>query len=253
MPIRTLIVDDEPLARERIRSLLKNELDVEIVGECGDGKSAIRAINRKAPDLVLLDIQLPEMDGFEIIESIPAARLPAIVFVTAYDRFALKAFKVHAIDYLLKPVDTEQLGRALAHLRSRLDSGTQELRGRLIGLIGELEKRRGNSSRIVFKVDGDLICLRPSEIDWVESAGNYICLHVGGSTHIVRETMNEVEQKLQTHNFVRIHRSSIVNLERIKRLKAVLYGDYVVELRDGSKLAMSRVYRQQVLERIGGI
>lgn len=250
MPIRTLIVDDEPLARQRIALLLEHEADVKIVGECGDGKSALRAIKSKAPDLIFLDIQLPEMDGFEIIESVPAGRMPQIIFVTAYDQFALKAFKVHAVDYLLKPVETEPLAEALDRLRNQAINRGQESRGRLAEFLHDLDSHRGRTNRIVLKSGGEVLCLKPAEIDWVESAGNYVCFHVGPHTHIFRETMNEVEQRLREHNFLRIHRSTIVSVERIKRLKPLLYGDYSVELRDGSKLTLSRAYRQTVLKKI---
>jgi two-component system LytT family response regulator len=253
MPIRTLIVDDEPLARKRIALLLENESDVKVVGQCGDGKSAARAIKSKAPDLVFLDIQLPEMDGFEIIESIPASRLPLIIFVTAYDQFALKAFKVHAVDYLLKPVDGERLAEALDHVRNQMHFRDQGQRGRLAELLHDLDSHRGRTNRIVLKSDGEVFCLKPSEIDWVESAGNYVCFHVASATHIFRETMNEVEQRLRDHNFLRIHRSAIVNFDRIKKLKPRLYDDYSVELRDGTKLTMSRSYREVVLKQIEGM
>ncbi|HLJ29576.1 MAG TPA: LytTR family DNA-binding domain-containing protein [Candidatus Angelobacter sp.] len=252
MPIRTLIVDDEPLARERIALLLADEPDIQIVGECGDGRSTVRAIKSQTPNLIFLDIQLPEMDGFQIIEAVPAALMPAIIFVTAYDQFALKAFKVHAVDYLLKPVDREMLSETLKHLRRRIYSSDQGVRGKLAELIRDLESQRGRSSRIVLKSAGEVLCLKPTEIDWIESAGNYVCFHVGASTHIFRETMNQVEERLRSHNFLRIHRSAIVNLDRINRLKTRLYGDYTVELRDGTKLTLSRVYRQGVLKRIGG-
>jgi two-component system LytT family response regulator len=250
MPIRTLIVDDEPLARERIALMLEDQSDIKIVGQYGDGKSAVRAIKNKAPDLVFLDIQLPEMDGFELIESIPASRLPLIIFVTAYDQFALKAFKVHAVDYLLKPVEGERLAEALSHLRNQLLHRDQGLRGRLSELLHDLDSHRGRTNRIVLKTDGEVLCLKPAEIDWVESAGNYVCFHVGPATHIFRETMNEAEQRLRGHNFLRIHRSAIVNFDRIKKLKPLLYGDYSVELRNGAKLTMSRGYKQAVLTKI---
>ena len=253
MLIQALIVDDEPLARERIALMLETESDIKIVGRCGDGKSAARAIKSKAPDLVFLDIQLPEMDGFEIIESIPANRLPLIVFVTAYDQFALKAFKVHAVDYLLKPVESERLAEALDHARSRMHLRDPSHHARLVELLRDLDSHRGRTNRIVLKSEGEVLCLKPSEIDWVESAGNYVCFHVGASTHIFRETMNQVEQRLRLHNFLRIHRSTIVNFDRVKKLKPMLYGDYTVELRDGTKLTLSRAYRQAVLKKIESI
>lgn len=248
MSIRTLIVDDEPLARERIAHLLEGESDIEVVGECGDGKSAASAIRSKTPDLVFLDIQLPEMDGFAMIDSIPSERLPAIIFVTAYDQFALQALRLHAVDYLLKPVERKHLAEALQHFRNPFRRN-DDLRGHMAALLRDL---RGNS-RVVLKCDGEVLCFKPSEIDWVESAGNYVCVHVGSQTHLLRETMNEVEEKLQEHHFARIHRSAIVNLNQIKRLKPQLYGDYIVELRNGSKLTMSRSYRQAVMSRVDSL
>jgi two-component system LytT family response regulator len=253
MAIQALIVDDEPLARQRIALMLENESDIKIVGQCGDGKTATRIIKSKAPDLVFLDIQLPEMDGFEIIDSLPANRLPLIVFVTAYDQFALKAFKVHAVDYLLKPVEAERLAEALDHVRRQMQVRDPGQRARLAELLRDLDSHRGRTNRIVLKSEGEVLCLKPSEIDWVESAGNYVCFHVGPSTHIFRETMNQVEHRLREHNFLRIHRSSIVNFDRIKKLKPRLYGDYTVELRDGTKLTLSRAYRQAVLKKIEGL
>ncbi len=252
MALRALIVDDEPLARERIAQLLEHEPDVDIVGECGDGKAALRAIKGKKPDLIFLDIQLPEMDGFEIIDSLGADRPPAVIFVTAYDRFAVKAFRIHAIDYLLKPVDGEQLTEALHNLRQRIRLQDGELRTRFAELFADLHSHYGRTSRIVLKSDGELVCLKPAEIDWVESARNHVGFHVAGHTYIVRETMNDAEGRLCNYNFVRIHRGTIVNLDRIKRLKPRLYGDYLVELRDGTKLPMSRGYLQTVLERVEG-
>ena len=252
MPIQALIVDDEPLARERIATLLTTENDVCVIGGCGDGRSAARAIQREAPDLVFLDIQLPEMDGFEMLASLPANRMPAVIFVTAYDQFALRAFKVHAVDYLLKPVNQQDLLGALGHFRQQRTAGEQDLKRRLSELMRDLEAQRARSGRLILKTDGEVFCLRPSEIDWVESAGNYVCFHVGSQTHVSRETMHAVEQKLRVHNFVRVHRSAIVNLDRIRRLKPLLYGDYMIELRDGTKLPLSRAYRQTILQKVDG-
>lgn len=250
MPIRTLIIDDEPLARERIKSLLADDPEVCVAGVCGDGKAAVRMIARKAPDLVFLDIQLPELDGFEIIEALGGHPLPAIIFVTAYDKYALQAFKVHAVDYLLKPVSRPDLKRALDYFR-RHRHGENHLRERMTELMRDLEAQRAQAGRLILKTEGEVFCLKPAEIDWIESAGNYVCFHVGAKTHISRETMNQVEEKLQAHNFVRIHRSAIVNFDRIRKLKPQLYGDYLVELQDGTRLTMSRGYRRAVLSRIG--
>jgi len=250
MAIKTLIVDDEPLARERIAQMLENEPDIDIVGQCGDGKSAARAIKSKLPDLVFLDIQLPEMDGFELIASLPANRTPSIIFVTAYDQFAVKAFKVHALDYLLKPVDGVRLREALDHFCRERSNGDKDARGRMAELLGDLERQSGRSSRIVLRSEGEVMVLKMSEIDWVESAGNYLCFHAGAATHLFRETMSQMEQRLRNHNFARIHRSTIVNLDRIKRLRPALFGDYSVELRNGTRLKMSRGYTSAVLKKV---
>lgn len=251
MPIRTLIVDDEPLARERLRLMLEDECGVEVVGECGDGRSASNAIKRKRPDLVLLDIQLPEMDGFEILESMDTARPPAIVFVTAYDQFALKAFKVHALDYLLKPVDSERLHQALVRVRAYKPASTENLQRQISQLMHVMSEKRAVNTPIAVKTDTEVLFFRASEIDWVESAGGYVCFHVGSQTHISRETMHQVEQNLEKHNFIRIHRSTIVNVDRIKKLKSLSYGEYGVELRDGTALTISRGCKEEVLKKIG--
>lgn|SRR5579864_8105371 len=250
MPTRTLIVDDEPLARDRLRSLLDKVPDVEIVGECGDGATAILAIRQKRPDLVLLDIQLPEMDGFEIIEAIGSEDLPAIIFITAYNEFAVRAFKVHAVDYLLKPVNRERLREAL----KRVSAGkppAAALRRDLMDLLREIGPARLARKTIPVKLETGVLFLHANEIDWAESAGSYICFHVGSQTHISRETMHQAEQDLLEHNFIRIHRSTIVNLDRIRRLKPLLYGEYAVELRDGTALPISRGYKEKVLRRLG--
>jgi two-component system LytT family response regulator len=254
MAIRALIVDDEPLARESILALLETERDVSVVGECGDGRSAVRAIQTQRPDVVFLDVKLPEMDGFEVLEALPRERLPSIIFVTAYDRFALRAFKVHAVDYLLKPVEDKPFHEALRQFRKRLGGldPDETLRQRLAGLVDDLRLLRQPSDRLVVNSGNDVLCLKLREIDWIESAGNYVCLHVGGITHIVDETMHGLEQRLSSRNFIRIHRSRIVNFERIRRISPLLYGDHVVELHDGTKLTLSRSYRETVLSRIKG-
>lgn len=250
MPIRTLIVDDEPLARERLSALLAPRIDVAVVGECGDGKSAVRLIKKEAPDLVLLDIQLPELDGFEILEAVPAEKLPAIIFVTAYDRFAVKAFEVHAVDYLLKPIEANRLNRALERMLSQRLHREFDPRARLLEFMQTLQTQGGRANRILLRSGSEITCLKPSEIDWVESAGNYACFHIGTQTRITRETMNAVECQLASYNFVRIHRTAIVNLERVRRLRPLHYGDYEIELRDGTKLPMSRTYREAAVRRL---
>jgi two-component system, LytTR family, response regulator len=256
MPIRTLIVDDEPLARERLSGLLARRTDVAVVGECGDGKTAVRAIKQKAPDLVLLDIQLPELDGFEILEDVPADKLPAIIFVTAYDRFAVRAFEVHAVDYVLKPVEADRLDRALERVLSQRLHKEFDPRARLLEFMQTIPLHGGRPDRVLLKLENEILCIKPAEIDWVESAGNYSCFHIGPQTRITRETMNAVECQLASYNFVRVHRTAIVNIERIRRLRPLLYGDYEIELCNSIKLPMSRTYRRAVLEKlksIGGV
>jgi two-component system LytT family response regulator len=251
MSIRVLLSDDETLARERLRSLLQEEEGLEIVAECGDGKSAIATIEREHPDLVFLDIQMPEVDGFGVVQHLRDA-MPLTIFVTAYDRYAMKAFEVHALDYLLKPVGKERLTAAVERARRQLehppDGGFQR---RVLELLGDMGARQQTPERIVVKSDGEIVCLKPNEIDWAESAGNYVCLHVGGATHILRETITALESRLGPRQFMRVHRSTLVNVDRIKTLKPSLYGDYSILLRDGTKLTLSRGFRENVLKRLG--
>jgi len=252
MPIRVLLSDDEALARERLRSLLDNEPDLEIVAECDDGKSAIATIKREKPDLVFLDIQMPEVDGFGVVSALRDQPMPLTIFVTAYDRYAMKAFEVHALDYLLKPVSKERLAEALGHARKQLQHPSEgTFQRRVLDMLGELDSRQNAPQRIVIKADGEIVCLKPAEIDWAESAGNYVCLHVGAATHILRETITSLEGRLGHHQFLRVHRSTLVNVDRIKTLRPSLYGDYSILLRDGTKLTLSRGFRETVLKRLG--
>ena len=251
MSIRVLLSDDETLARERLRSLLEEEPDLEIVAECGDGKSAIATIRRERPDLVFLDIQMPEVDGFGVVQQL-RDDMPLTIFVTAYDRYAMKAFEVHALDYLLKPVGKERLTGAVERARHQLQhppDGT--FQRRVLELLVDMDARRHTPERIIIKADGEIVCLKPNEIDWAESAGNYVCLHVGGATHILRETITALESRLGPRQFMRVHRSTLVNVDRIKTLKPSLYGDYSILLRDGTKLTLSRGFRENVLKRLG--
>ncbi len=251
MSIRVLLSDDETLARERLRSLLEEETDLEIVAECGDGKSAIATIRREHPDLVFLDIQMPEVDGFGVVQELRDA-MPLTIFVTAYDRYAMKAFEVHALDYLLKPVGKERLAGTVARARQQLQHPPNgSFQQRVLEMLGDMEARHQAPERIIIKSDGEIVCLKPNEIDWAESAGNYVCLHVGGTTHILRETISALESRLGPRQFMRVHRSTLVNVDRIKTLKPSLYGDYSILLRDGTKLTLSRGFRESVLKRLG--
>jgi two-component system LytT family response regulator len=254
MSIRVLLSDDEALARERLRSMLEAEADMEVVAECADGKSAIATIKREKPDLVFLDIQMPEVDGFGVVSALRNGNMPLTIFVTAYDRYAMKAFEVHALDYLLKPVSQERLKEALDHARRQLQQPASEgmFQKRVLEMLGEMDSRHQNApQRIVIKADGEIVCLKPQEIDWAESAGNYVCLHVGPATHILRETITSLENRLGQNQFLRVHRSTLVNVDRIKTLRPSLYGDYSILLRDGTKLTLSRGFRETVLKRLG--
>ena len=248
MKLRTLIVDDEPLARDRIKRFLRDETGVEIIGECGNGTDAIAAIKKESPDLVFLDIQMPEKTGFDVVKSLNG-RMPAVVFVTAYDQYALQAFDVHALDYLLKPFTRERIHRAVSRARESIESRRMgNIDERLISLIADLKQEKKYLERLVVKTTGRVFFLRTEEIDWIEAAGNYVKLHVGRETHMIRETMNGIEGKLDPDKFLRIHRSTVVHIDRIKELHPMFSGDYAVILRDGTELALSRNYRERFLE-----
>jgi len=250
--MRTLIVDDEPLARERVRGLLADEADVEILGECRDGLEAVEAIRREAPDLVFLDVQIPEVDGFGVIEQVGIEKTPVIVFVTAYDQYALQAFEVHAVDYLLKPFDQDRFQKALARARQSVQSRRSgDVNERLVALLQDLKTPQGHLERLVVKSSGRLFFLRAEEIDWIESSGNYVTLHVGPESHLLRETMNGIESKLDPARFIRIHRTAIVNIDRIRELQPLFHGEYDVVLRTGTTLTLSRGYRDRLQGLLG--
>ena len=247
--IRTLIVDDEAPARARLRQLLKSEPDFVIVAECANGRQAVESIHQEKPDLIFLDVQMPRLNGLEVCQAAAAAgtTMPLVVFVTAYDEYALKAFEVHAIDYLLKPFDRERFQKTLRHAREQLrpaqGGGTDP---RLLALLEDLKPSHKKASRLVYKQNGRVVFVRTETIDWVEADGNYIRLHTGADSHHFRETLAGIEAQLPADKFMRISRSTLVNLDRIKELQPVFYGDYVVILHDGSKLNMSRSYRDRV-------
>lgn len=248
MKIRALIVDDEPLARERIRGLLEGDPDVEIVGECSDGREAVEAIRDAAPDLVFLDVQMAEMDGFGVLEEVGEDRIPAVIFVTAYDQHALRAFEVHALDFLLKPFDRERFERALQRVKAHLQFATPGvLNQRILSLLEDLKKPQpGFVERLALKSGGRVSFLKAEEIDWIEGEGNYARLHVNKQSHLIRETMNQLEAKLDPARFLRIHRSTIVNTERIKEIQPLFNGAYGVQLKDGTRLTLSRGYRERL-------
>jgi two-component system LytT family response regulator len=251
--IRTLIVDDEPLARQRLRALLENEPDIEVIGECAGGKEAVASIRERAPDLVFLDVQMPSPDGFGVIEEVGADRMPAVVFVTAFDRHALRAFEVQALDYLLKPFDRERFGKALNRARAQVERARAgDLGERLTALLDGARAARKPAERLIVKSAGRVVFLRADEVDWVEAAGNYLRLHVGTEVHLLRETMSGLETRLDPDQFLRIHRSTMVNVERIKEIQPLFHGDCVVILRDGTELTLSRGYRSKLERFLGG-
>ena len=252
MTLRVLIVDDEPVARRRIRRLLREERDVEIAGECGDGLSAVSAIRAMAPDLVLLDVQMPEMDGFEVLQALGAEERPACIFVTAFDRYALRAFEVHAIDYLLKPIEGARLQQAVERARARIaERRGARLDPDLLALLKDLRHGRKFLTRLPVKADGRLLVIDLADVDHITAADNYVTLHAGPRRYVARETMARLERELDPARFVRIHRSTIVQADRIKELLPDFHGDFVVVLREGARLTLSRTYRRKVEELLG--
>ena len=253
--IRALVVDDEPVARDRLIRLLEQQGDIDLVGQCSNGLETVTAIAQLSPDLVFLDVQMPEMDGFEVVRALEAGHVLAVVFVTAYDEYAVRAFEVHALDYLLKPFSSVRFRATLAHAREQLDRHRAgDLGRRLLELAPTLWEKNGTprtADRLLVRSTGRVHFVRTSEIDWCEAAGNYVRLHVGDESHLFRETMNGLESKLDPQHFVRIHRKTIVNVERIEELRSSLAGECTVYLRNGAKLTLSRGYREGFQERFG--
>ena len=253
MSIRVIIVDDEPLAREGMRGFLSEEPDIEIVAECSSGIEALEAIEAESPELVFLDIQMPELDGFGVLEALEPDETPAIIFITAHDEYALRAFDVFALDYLLKPLERSRFEQVLERARLQLSGdGLGDLRKRMVGLIEDLAGQRSTPlDRLVVKSRGRVHLLKVSEIDWIGADGNYARLHVGEDDHLVRDTMTALERRLDSGQFVRIHRSTIVNLDRIKEIQPWFKGELMVILTDGEQLPLSRKYRKVLQERLG--
>ena len=245
------IVDDEPPARARLKRLLADHADVRITAECGDGVSAVQTIEAAAPDLVLLDIQMPELDGFDVLQALDVARLPEIIFVSAFDQYALRAFRVHALDYVVKPVEADRLSEALDHARRRLRDRRASDEAGLTGLLRDLSKDRPYLSRIPVRAEGRVRVVDLAEVDWLGAADNYVSLHAGTREYLVRDTIAQIEQRLDPAVFVRIHRSTIVRLDRIVELLPELHGDYQVKLKNGATLALSRTFRPRLEERFG--
>jgi two-component system LytT family response regulator len=250
--IRAVIVDDEPLARRRIKRLLAHDLEVEIAGECGNGKDAIDAIRSLNPDLLFLDVQMPEVDGFDVLESIAAAEMPFVIFVTAYDQYALRAFEVSAVDYLVKPFDRPRFEKALQRAKSRLAAERGgELNRQTLALLEELKARSSHIERLVIKAGGRAFFLKTEEIDWIEAEGKYVRLHVGKESYLLREAISSIEAQLDPKKFPRIHRSTIVNIDRVRELQPWFHNEYRVILNDGIELMLSRSCRKRLGELLG--
>jgi two-component system, LytTR family, response regulator len=245
--IRALIVDDEPLAREGIRMRLKQEPDVEVIGACKNGREAVTAILRDVPDLVFLDIQMPRLDGFGVIEAVGVRQMPHVIFVTAYDEHALRAFEVSALDYLLKPIDGGRFSEALERVRSRIRGENLEaVSERLSKMMASLSVERSHLERLSIKSAGRITFIGVDEIDWIEAADNYVQVHSGRQSHLLHATMNSLESRLDPNRFLRIHRSIIVNIGRIKELHPMFHGGYRVILKDGAQLTSGRHYRENL-------
>lgn len=238
--MKIILIDDEPPAIERLRRLLRTQGDVEIVAECSNGEEAVAAIEKHEPDVILIDIQMPGMDGFDVIEALDPERLPAIIFVTAYDQHAVRAFEAKALDYLLKPTTRERLAASLERVRARLQGPAET------GALREyLDERAASRPKRITIRNGEKITFLPTEqIDWIESAGNYVVLHCGEENHILRETMAGLEQQLAPDSFYRLSRSAIVNLRRIKEVEAVSVSEYSVVLANGRRIPMTRSVRE---------
>jgi two-component system LytT family response regulator len=251
--MRVLLVDDESAARRGLRRRLANLPDLAVVGECEDGEAAVAAIAELRPDLVFLDIQMPGLDGFGVIDAVGPAQMPAVVFVTAYDEFALKAFEVNALDYLLKPVDEQRLQAAVARARARTPDADPDWTARL---AAALQQMAGQGSprwcrRLAIRGAGRVVLLDVADVDQIESAGNYVQVHQGRKQHLLRETMAGLEARLDPERFVRVSRAAIVNIDRVRELQPMFNGDFVVVLKDGTEVAGSRRYRDALRMLLG--
>jgi two-component system LytT family response regulator len=246
--LRALIVDDEPLARRRLQTLLKGETDLEIAGECEDGASAVAAIRTLRPDLVFLDVQMPGLDGFDVIELVKPEHCPAVIFVTAYDRYAMRAFDVHAVDYLLKPFARDRLRTAVA--RAVALAGGRDFPARLHALIESLRAEQP-VRRFLIRAPGRAYTVRADEVESIEAAGHYVELRTATGAHLMRETMTAVARRTDPARFIRIHRSTIVNVDKVRELRSAFHGEYVVTLSSGRRLQCSRTYAAGLSRALG--
>lgn len=250
--IRVVIVDDEPIAREGVRVQLAQYPEVQVVAECGDGPEAITAIEQLAPDLLFLDVQMPGMDGFEVLRTLEVNKFPFVVFVTAHDQYALKAFEVSAIDYLLKPFDDERFRKAFERAKNQIENSSIRSIDEQLHKLLVAARSHHYVERIVVRSSGKIFFLAVGEIDWIEAADNYVSLHAGAQAHLVRDTLTALESKLDPRRFVRIRSSAIVNVDRIKELHPLFKGDFEVLLKSGAKLRTSRRYRERLSQLLDG-
>ncbi len=263
MSIRAIIVDDEPLARRGLELRLQDAQDIEIVRQCANGREALAAITELHPDLMFLDIQMPGLSGFDVLAQVPQESLPMIVFVTAFDRFAIDAFEAHALDYLLKPVDDSRLARALERVRAQWQQRQAfAQREQLMAMLGDLngqgqiepeslasqpsQRARRYATMLPIRVGRETLRLDVATIDWIDAAGDYMCVHAAGQTHVLRSTMRELEQMLEPQVFQRVHRSTIVNLARVRSLRPHLNGECFLKLQSGQEVKLSRSFRDKV-------
>jgi two-component system, LytTR family, response regulator len=246
--IRTVIIDDEPLAREGVRMLLEEDSEVSVVAECANGREALAAISEKEPDLIFLDVQMPEMSGFEVLEAVGAERAPQVIFVTAYNKYALQAFEAHALDYLLKPFTVKRFNEALGRAKTQIQNEQNgALNRRLATLLEDLKPQAKYLERIVVKNSGRVSFLSVEEISWIEAAESYVRFHVeGGKSYLIRGAISRLEAQLDPARFLRIHRSIIVSIKQIKEMQPLFHGDYEIVVKDGTKLNSSRSYRDKL-------
>ena len=253
--IRTLIIDDVQLARERLKRCLADEPEVQIVGECDNGTTAVASIRALWPDLIFLDVQMPALDGFGVLEALRGERAPVVIFVTAYNEYAIQAFDVNALDYLLKPVDCARLSKAVERAKSFLaqPAPADDLDSRFRAMFEDIKASSKFLKRLTIKLTGHTILLPTDEIDWIESYGNYLKVHVGRDSHLIRGTMQSLEAKLDPETFVRVHRSAIVNIEKIKEIYPRSNGDQDLVLQNGQQLMLSRKYRDRFFAALGEV
>ena len=247
--MRVVIVDDEPLARSGVRARLSRFPDMEIVGECGDGRAAVAAIRELSPDLVFLDIQMPDVNGFDVLRSLPADSLPLIIFLTAHDRYAVNAFEIHALDYLLKPIDDDRLRRSVEHARDRMSTHSAanlECRIRKLLEVAGKEDVGIYEEHFATQIGRRIVIVRVEDVDWIEANGDYVTLHAGGKSHLLRQTMGWMEGKLDPKRFLRIHRSAIVHATKIRELLSLGNREFMIRLSDGTEIKASRRYSERI-------